>query len=269
MIRIMSFNIRCSNCADGLNRWENRKPLVLARIQAFQPDLLGVQECRDDGQAGFLKAALPEYQFYGVQRGGGGETGVEMAPIFVRKECFQVLRAGHFWLSETPQIPGSIGWDATFARTAAWAELLHRPTGRRLVFLNTHFDLQPAAIAGAAHLLRGWAKKITPDLPLIVTGDFNSEKDSPAYRELTAEDRLHDVYRQAHPGEADAITFHGYGNPEAFKTIDWILGSRHFTTLSTSVDPWQNHNRYPSDHYPLRAEVEWKQTGEGTKNEPG
>lgn len=258
MIRILSFNIRCSNCDDGENRWENRKALVLARIQACQPDLIGVQECRDDGQAAFLKAALPEYQFYGIQRGGGGETGVEMAPIFVHKDRFQVIRAAHFWLSETPQVPASLGWDATFPRTAVWADLLHRPTGRRLVFLNTHFDLQPAAIAGAAHLLRGWVEKIAPSQALLVTGDFNSEKDSPAYRELTAGGLLGDVYRQALPAQADAVTFHGYGDPAAFKTIDWILASQHFTASSAAVDDWHSGGRYPSDHYPLLGEVEWK-----------
>ena len=156
MIRIMSFNIRCGNCDDGDNAWNQRKDRVLARIRAFSPDLLGVQECRDDAQAEYLKANLPEYQFYGVRRGGGGVTDVEMAPILIRKAAFQIVQTGRFWLSETPRKTGSKSWDAVFARTAAWAELRHRGSGRSLTFLNTHFDYMPQAIQGAAQQLRAW-----------------------------------------------------------------------------------------------------------------
>jgi endonuclease/exonuclease/phosphatase family metal-dependent hydrolase len=162
--------------------------------------------------------------------------------------------------------PGSRGWNAAFARTAVWLELIHRPSGRALVFLNTHFDYQPAAIAGAAHLLRGWAEQITPDRPLILTGDFNTDKDSSAYHELTADGLLCDTCRQTHPGETDAVTFHGYGNPDVFKTIDWILASQHFTGSSACTDVWQVGGRYPSDHYPLLAVVNWKQTDEAAGN---
>lgn len=258
MIRIMSFNIRCSNCDDGENNWEKRRALVVARIRAAQPDLLGVQECRDDDQAAFLKENLPEYEFHGVRRGGDGVTALEMAPLLFRKDSFQLVRNGFFWLSQTPQAPGSKSWDAVFARSAAWAELVHRPSGRRLVFLNTHFDYQPQAILGAARLLRAWAEQTSRRAPLIVTGDFNADKTSAAYQELTADGLLNDAHRAAHPGAADAVTFHGYGNPAAFTTIDWILLSGQLTALSATVDGWRAGERYPSDHYPILAEVEWK-----------
>lgn len=61
MIRVMSFNIRHGLADDGENRWEKRKSFTLARMRAFDPDLIGIQECRDDEQAEFLKNGLPEY----------------------------------------------------------------------------------------------------------------------------------------------------------------------------------------------------------------
>ena len=261
MIRIMSFNIRCGNCDDGDNAWNQRKDRVLARIRAFAPDLLGVQECRDDAQAEYLKNNLPGYQFYGVRRGGGGVTDVEMAPILIRKDAFQIVQTGRFWLSETPRKPGSKSWDAVFARTAAWAELRHRASGRSLTFLNTHFDYMPQAIQGAAEQLRAWAEETARRRAVIVTGDFNADKNSAAYRELTGGGLLADAHRRAHPGAADEPTFHGYGKPAELSPIDWLLVSRHFAVHTAAVDTHHEGNLYPSDHYPITAEIDWQADG--------
>jgi endonuclease/exonuclease/phosphatase family metal-dependent hydrolase len=251
----MSFNIRCANCDDGENNWENRKSLVLTRIQAFQPDLLGVQECRDDAQAAFLKNNLKKYQFYGVRRGGGGDTALEMAPILVRKSSFQILQSGHFWLSETPEIPGSKSWGSVFARTATWVQLLHQPSGKTLVFLNTHFDYQPNAIEGAANLLKLWVARTVQHCPVIVTGDFNADKNSSAYQCLMEDGKIFDVHRQVRPDGEDEPTFHGYGQPAELSPIDWMLASDHFEVVSALVDTFHEGNRYPSDHYPILAEL--------------
>jgi hypothetical protein len=48
--------------------------LVVARIRALDPDLIGLQECREDEQAAYLRAALPDYEFVGVPRGGSRTT---------------------------------------------------------------------------------------------------------------------------------------------------------------------------------------------------
>lgn len=261
MIRIMSFNIRCGNCDDGDNAWKRRRDRVLARIRAFTPDLLGVQECRDDAQAEFLKNNLPEYQFYGVRRGGGGVTDVEMAPILIRKDAFQIVQTGRFWLSESPRKPGSKSWDAVFARTAAWAELRHRTSGRSLTFLNTHFDYMPEAIDGAARQLHAWAAEIAPRRALVICGDFNADRQSAAYRELTADGLLRDTHRLAHPGAPDEPTYHGYGNPADLMDIDWLLVTRHFAVRAAAVDTHHEDNLYPSDHYPITAELDWQVNG--------
>lgn len=257
----MSFNIRCGNCDEGDNNWNQRKERVLARIQAFAPDLLGLQECRDDAQAEFFKNNLPDYQFYGVRRGGGGVTDVEMAPILLRKSAFQLVQSGRFWLSESPRKTGSKSWDAVFPRTAVWVELRHRASGRSLTFLNTHFDYMPEAIQGAAQQLRAWAAQTAGRRALIVSGDFNAGKQSGAYRELTADGLLLDAHRLAHPGAADEPTFHGFGNPADLMPIDWLLVSRHFTVQSAAVDTHHEGKLYPSDHYPITAEVDWQANG--------
>lgn len=256
MIKIMSFNIRYGLAEDGDNHWEKRKTLALARIYAFAPDVLGLQECRDDAQAEFIKANLPDYDFYGVRRGGGPATALEMAPVLVRRDTFQITQTGHFWLSETPHVPGSISWESTFARTVTWARLVHRATGHTLTFANTHFDYHPAAIDGAAHCLHQWLTEVQPTAPVILTGDFNAEKDSAAYHRLTT--TLGDAYRQAHPNPGHEATFHAFGQAHAMTAIDWILVSPHFTVLQASVDRSQPEGRFPSDHYPVLAVLGWR-----------
>lgn len=86
ILRVMSFNIRYGLAEDGHNRWEKRKELVLGCIREHRPDLLGLQECRDDAQADYLRKNLPDYHFHGVRRGGGDQTDLEMAPVLFHRD---------------------------------------------------------------------------------------------------------------------------------------------------------------------------------------
>jgi endonuclease/exonuclease/phosphatase family metal-dependent hydrolase len=251
MLKIMTFNIRYGSAADGDNHWAQRKDLVIERIRAFGPDLLGIQECRDDEQAEFMRHSLPEYRMFSIQRGGDGSTASEMAPILFRHSAFDVIQSGFFWLSPTPDVVGSKSRASAFPRTAIWAALRHIPSGQALVFLNTHFDYQPRAINGSARQLRQWAIGALLRYPLIVSGDFNADKQSRAYRLLTAP--LVDAYRQIHPDATNEATFHNFGRATSPTPIDWILASHHFTVLDAAIDTTTPGGCYPSDHYPVVA----------------
>ncbi len=249
--QIMTFNIRYGQADDGPQRWEARRELVIERIRAADPDLLALQECRDDAQAAYVRDALPDYDFYGVPRGGDGPTALEMAPILARRATLEIVRRGCFWLSDTPELPGSVGWDAMFPRTAAWVELRHRPTGGALAFLNTHFDLLPQAIVDSARLLRGWAERTAARLPLIICGDFNADKASAAYEMLADGHTLADAWGQANPPGADETTFHGFGQPGVATAIDWVLVSPALAVAAATIDRTQRAGLYPSDHFPV------------------
>lgn len=258
MLQVMSFNIRYALADDGPNRWELRKQQVIERIRVFQPDLLGMQECRDDAQAEYIRRELADWHFYGVPRGGGDQTALEMAPILFKKSAFKPLQQGCFWLSTTPHVPGSKSWGSHFARTATWARLQHLASGRRLVFLSTHFDLQPAAILESARLLKEWADQVVQQDALIITGDFNSDKNSAAYHCLTEDRTLADAYRCVQPAGSDEATFHAFGQAAPSTPIDWILVSPHFEVLSASIDRHQESGLYPSDHYPLGVQLRFQ-----------
>ena len=151
----MTFNIRYGEADDGPNRWERRRAQALSRIHAFDPDLLGVQELSDGPQAAYVRRHLKGWAFEGV-RMDDEDWPHEIAPIFVKRRAFDTVAAGHFWLSRSPETPGSKSWGAAFARTATWAELRHVETGRSLVFLNTHVDYVPRASRYSAHLIGKW-----------------------------------------------------------------------------------------------------------------
>ena len=262
----MSFNIRTASARDGRNGWEYRKQLVVERIRAFSPDLSGVQECRNDAQAEFLKSSLPDYFFIGFERGGRDGTAIEMAPIFIKQSSFEILDAGCFWLSETPEMPGSISWGSAFPRTVTWAKL--KGLGGRdecLYFFNTHFDYANLQVqVESARLLSRRIAQLENHPPVILCGDFNVEKDSVPYLTLLegagdGSGRLQDCYRQVYLAPwKDEGTFHDFGALEAPAVLDWILASGHFRTVDARIDRFRQGNLYSSDHYPVGCIVSYE-----------
>ena len=126
------------------------------------------------------------------------------------------------------------------------------------MFANTHLDYQPAAIDRNSRVLRQWLDQLGRETPLVLTGDFNAEKESAAYHLLTADDRLQDAYAAAHPADPAAPTFHGFGQAAPPTAIDWILVSAHFRVQDAWIDRARQGELYPSDHYPLVAVLDWQ-----------
>ena len=173
-----------------------------------------------------------------------------------------------FLAQHDPHLASSKSWDSVFARTATWVELTHKPSGRTVVYLNTHFDYQPTAIGESARLLAQWSDQAARQHPLIVTGDFNADKGTAAYQRLTAGGSLFDVFRKASPEVKNAPTFHGFGQFDKATPIDWILASHHFEVAAAEIDGYHEDSLYPSDHFPVMAVLSWKDREGGAANEP-
>ena len=157
-LTVMSFNVRYGTADDGDDAWPHRRGHVVATITAAGPDLLGTQECLAF-QREELAAALPAFAVIGVGRDDGNEAG-EMCASFYRRDRFDLLDHGTFWLSETPDEVASRGWDAALPRIATWLRLRDRPSGRELLWLNTHFDHRGAeARLESLTLLHRWLQQ--------------------------------------------------------------------------------------------------------------
>lgn len=234
-LRLMSFNILTASARSSAHGWERRKELVVEAIRSFQPDLLGLQECRQDAQAAYLQTKLPEYAWLGAPRGGESESALEMAPLLYRREAFELLDAGHFWLSRTPEVSGSLSWGASLPRTLTWTKLKLLQGGGTLLFANTHFDHESArARLESARQVRRFLEQFAGECSLALVGDFNAEKDSAPYRHLTAPaGKKLRLLKDACPDCPG--TFHAFGALAPPLTIDWILVSENVEIIEARV----------------------------------
>lgn len=265
-LRVMSFNVRFAKAghseAAKENNWNDpehpRRERAIRVVREFRPDLLGVQEARE-GQIEDLQKALPDYDYYGVGR-DDGKTAGECSGIFFRKDRFDKTDAGSFWLSETPDTPGTTFAPNKLPRVASWVRLKDRVADREFVYLNMHWDHQDVpAREKAAALVRERLEKIEKDGLLIVTGDLNSFEDTKAFATLTqptATDarKLADSYRELHPERAeDEASFDGWsGNTEGSR-IDFILHTAGLTPEAAEIVRTNYDGLWPSDHYPVTA----------------
>jgi endonuclease/exonuclease/phosphatase family metal-dependent hydrolase len=267
-LRVMSFNIRFSKPdhseAASENNWADakypRRERAIRVIQENSPDLLGVQEAREL-QIEDLKKALPSYAFYGVGRDDGKTEG-EFSGIFYRKDRFTQTGAGSFWLSATPEKPGTSFYLAlnACARIASWVKLADKESGRQFVLLNMHWDhiSEPARQKSAA-LVRERLETLGGDLPVIVTGDFNAHEDSPAVKELVGANdskgrKLADSYRELRPERSpNESSFNGWKGTLPGKRIDFILHTSELTPVAAEIVRTSYDGHWPSDHYPVIA----------------
>ncbi len=258
-LRVMSLNVRTGTAPDGANAWPKRRKLLLRTVRAYDPDLLGTQEALKF-QNEEIRKVLPGHRFEGVGRDDGGDDG-EFSPVYYRAARFERVDSGHFWLSAKPHVPGSRSWDSAFPRLATWVRLRDRRNRtRELLFINTHWDhLGIIARLQSARIMRRQIRALAgPGVAVIMTGDLNCTEDSMPYAILTGRGddalTLTDSYRAAHPErQTDEATFHGFKGTVAGSRIDFILHSPPFETTEAGIDRARDGERYPSDHYPVRA----------------
>ncbi|MCE3015501.1 MAG: endonuclease/exonuclease/phosphatase family protein [Pirellula sp.] len=263
-VRVMSFNIRYGTAKDGDNHWDKRKEFLVETINEFDPDLLGTQETLAF-QRDYIQEKLSKYQSFGVGRDDGKDNG-EMAALFFNKHRFEKLDGGHFWLSPTPDVVGSKGWDAALPRIATWVKLRDNTAQEAapILFLNTHFDHMGAeARSQSVSLIRSKVTKLGADCRVILTGDFNADAKSGPYKSLFDSDltkpdliSLQDTYIKTtspHP-DPSMGTFSGFkAANNSGPRIDWIACTSHWQVRQARIDRTQREGRTPSDHFPVTA----------------
>ena len=252
-LRVVSFNVRLPADVDGEDRWEVRKDLAVDTIRALDPDVMGTQELWTV-QGDYIVAKLPDYAWFG--RGRRGDAGDEHMGVFYRKDRLRVIEHGDFWLSDTPEVAGSITWGNLYPRMVTWALFERIGDGRRFYFFNTHLPYREQdddARERGANLLRQRIAQLPANVPVVVTGDFNTTPDSKAHQAITRD--LKDAWDSAASRSGPAETFHAFkGKPD--HRIDWIL-VRGFDVRTIATDTRERAGHYPSDHFPVSAELRW------------
>ncbi len=292
-VRVLTFNILASQPSWETNAkcrpWAERMPIVLEvmRDQAGGApyDFIGTQETSTHEkpelhQARQLAAALPGYgSLYAPCNGPGYENKFSISNmIFWRKDRWKIDRAdsGTFWLSDTPDIPGSNTWSPVDEKTGKSTNkggkrnvtyaLFHeinekgKRTGRKVYFFNTHLNVfVPAARAKSALLIMERIhQRRTQSAPVILTGDFNSKRDSIIYKYL-AGGAIDLDNEKCRPPLALAEAF-AFANPENPKKpgIDFIFTTPGLRARSANVIDKRRDGVRASDHNAVDALLDWQ-----------
>ncbi|MCX6257062.1 MAG: endonuclease/exonuclease/phosphatase family protein [Bacteroidia bacterium] len=258
-IKIMTYNIRYNNPDDGVNAWKNRKVKMTNLVKEMDPDIIGFQEALDD-QVRALDSLMKTYHWFGVGRDDGKKKG-EYAVIFFKKNEFTKIDSGYFWLSQTPEVPGSMGWDAACVRIVTWLRLRSLKTKTEFFIFNTHFDhIGVTTRKESAILLLSRIKSIAGNHSVILTGDFNSDMNSQAYQTITGADpafSLKDtrkICKEKASGPDYSYTGFEPGKitPEL---IDFIFVRNVKLVIKSIISNKVVDGFYPSDHLPVMTEI--------------
>ncbi len=254
-LRVATYNLRFAS-ATGDHSWPERRPLMKEVIHSMNPDVFGTQEGLHDQLTNIAKDS-PDYQWIG--RGRNADGGSEYMAIFYRTARLQPLSTNHFWLSDTPEVPGSTTWGNSNRRMVTWVKFRDRNNGKEFYFFNTHFDHQiQMAREKSAELLRTRVRELGTNLPIILTGDFNAGAgQNNAYSILTDDGFFKDTWTEAPTRIGGSTnTFNAFGTPRIEgERIDWILTRGAIETESVKIITLQPEGKFASDHFPVLTKL--------------
>ncbi|MBI5366122.1 MAG: endonuclease/exonuclease/phosphatase family protein [Planctomycetes bacterium] len=268
-VTVCQFNIRFDFEADGENRWVARAPLVAGLLAASKASIACLQEDKPD-QVEDLKSHLPGWEFVGSGRDRGR---TERCSVGFDANVWRVLEHGDFWLSDTPDVPGSSTWGCKYPHKVTWARLAPRAAAGRptLLCLSTHLEEDPEkgeVRTKSVRVIRTWLAQHAAAEAVVVCGDFNAGETEPAHvamMEPTPAPRLIDVWEAVRPNESNPGTVHRFTGRSQKKRSDWIIVAGRVTPRKVQLDRWNRNGRYPSDHFALVAELEIEAGGAGGK----
>lgn len=259
-MRYGTFNIRLIHPDDNAMGWgwASRRDRVADYVHQQDLDIVGMQEVLYPALCD-LQERLPEYDYIGVGREDGKQAG-EYSCIWYKRDRFEVLDKGNFWLSETPDSVGSRGWDAALERIASWGKFRDKKSGQIFMSVNTHFDhVGVEARKQSALLIIRKIREIVGDKPAIVTGDFNVDETSQAYKTITTNEFvLRDAFKVTPKHQGCMYTFQSFSriDPKDCDKIDFIFLTPNIQVRQTTITP-DNPAYILSDHNPHWADIEF------------
>lgn len=249
---VMTFNLRFQNDFDGKNSWDNRKQIVTELISHYAPSVLGTQE-GTVGQLRYLQENLADYELFAPER--LWEEDCQYCSLFYRRDRLMPLGGGEFWLSDTPEVHRSIGWDSAYPRMISYGFFQEVNSDRKICAAVTHLDnIGIEARKQQARIACEWLSD--QECPRILMGDFNDRPSSEVHKVITGSGLL-DTWQVLRKLEDESgITYHKFqGIPQVFR-MDWIFVTSEFDVTDARVI--RDHgpeDRYPSDHFPYLARL--------------
>ena len=201
----------------------------------------------------FLKDALPTYQILFNQR--NADYRGEGLAVALRKDSAELLGLNAFWLSPTPNLPGSrYEEQSNCPRICQCATV--RCENKIFRVYNLHLDHKSDLARRLG--MEAALKKVQEDrekvpFPLLICGDFNATPDSAPIALCNAFDAVPLTELTA----SVDYTFHNYGAKPAPYKIDYVFSDKETGTVPFTVTPWTDEadGVYLSDHYPIQVDI--------------
>lgn len=258
-MRVATYNLRYDTPKDSLDRWQNRVTPIAQLIQFHEFDIFGTQEALKN-QLDDLSKQLPQFERYGLGRDDGKDAG-EHSAIYYKKDRFELVNKGDFWLSETPEKP-SLGWDApSNIRICTWIQLKDKTSKKSFFIFNAHYDHRGMlARKESSLLILKKIAEIAKEQPVILMGDFNGDHNSEWYKSLAKSDLLEDTYHMVSAPYALNGSSNGFRTGEKFPVnntiIDHVFVTKHFKGHKWGILTDTYVGKFPSDHFPILTVLE-------------
>lgn len=252
---LISCNIRFDNPADGQNSWSFRKDFLTKTLLKHRPVLIASQEGRFK-QLNDLKSLLQSFDVIDQHRSWIGER---MYPtVFIKQANFEYLSSGDYWLSETPDVAGSLSFGSAFPRLMTWAHLQLKNSEKKFLIIDTHLDhvKSSSRISQIRVLIKQVKKLWDKQSHLIIMGDFNDDPNSEVRLLLDKEFGLIDAWKKFNSTEESS--HHAFmGEMQNGSRIDWILVDPRLTIVDCFMDKTVNNGTYPTDHFPIVCKIKF------------
>jgi endonuclease/exonuclease/phosphatase family metal-dependent hydrolase len=253
-LSVMTYNIRYASFNEDQENWNNRKEGVVNLLH--QHDFVGLQEATPVQINDIMEAVGEEYGLISRTREKDPTQG-EASPLLFKKDKWQIIDSGTFWLSSTPDIPGSNTWGAAYNRVVSYGIFKSRDSKDSIMVVNTHYDhVSQEARIKSTILIKNRLGNYINKLPFVFMGDLNVEDNNDVYAYINAEMKLKDSYREIQPEFSfQDNTFHGWISDTAISRIDYIFINNLISVRTAKVNMSKSKNMYPSDHLPLEAVI--------------
>lgn len=272
-IKIMTFNILYNShkVFSGNTSWEVRHPILIDCLKRYSPDILGTQESFEF-QTDSIINAFPHWNVFGKGRYYNipaveprrpcEDMGGESCRILFDTSKFVSLDQGTFWHSDYPDSVGSRTWGNELPRVVTWGKFQIKNGDQEFVVMNTHFHWDEPYVKNSAKLIMRKWREIAGDLPTILMGDFNLAPTSETHQLFCGEagpadlrGNFSDCWQALKKSEVDAGTANEFKGSKSTARIDWILVTPEFQVDTIDIIYDNENGIYPSDHYPVLANL--------------
>lgn len=218
-------------------------------LEKHEADVIGTQETSNLIYL-FLQEHCPEYVLAGDGRDHNRQG--ERCCIMINNDTYRLLNTETVWLNGNFKLAGDKDEYEGVPRICTMALIQNKAALAKVRIFNCHlaYRAQDVILRNGENLMRYIDSFADDQFPFVLTGDFNSPIDQPLHAPFLK--RFKEAYTSLN--QVRPNSFHGFGDPLGINAIDFIYTNT-LTFQSVMTDTEKFEGLYPSDHYPVIAEL--------------